>query len=206
MGLRVEAKSGEVVFTWPLRSRVTPEKALRFIEQNRDWISKQEQRAVPQQIFAPGTVLRVAGVPCVIQHGQGRGLTRIEASNLIVHGKAEHLPRRVRDFLKKHAAETLTSLTHEKSRSLGLAPASVRILDPKTRWGSCGPDGKIMFSWRLLLAPYEVMDYVVAHEVAHRVHLNHSRKFWRLCLELAPHSVTARKWLRQNGRILLSYG
>lgn len=207
MGLRVEARSGEIVFTWPLRSRhITQEKALRFIEENRGWIAKQAAQAAPPVLFAPGTVLKVAGVPCVIQQGEGRGLTRIENSSLIVHGRPEHLPRRVRDYLKATAQETLTRLTHEKSRALGLKPVPVRILDPKTRWGSCGPDGRIMYSWRLLLAPYEVMDYVVAHEVAHRVHLNHSRKFWRLCLELAPQSVTARRWLRQNGRQLLSYG
>lgn len=206
MGLRVDARTGDVVFTWPLKSRITPEKALRFIEENRGWIAKQHSVRPQAKPFAPGTVLHVAGVPCVIRHETGRGLTRIEGSDLIVHGRAEHLPRRVKDFLKKVAAEKLTALTHEKSRVLGLKPASVRILDPRSRWGSCAPDGRIMYSWRLLLAPYEVMDYVVAHEVSHRVHLNHSKKFWRQCLALAPHSGRARRWLRQQGRTLLSYG
>lgn len=206
MGLRVDARSGDVVFTWPLKSRLTVEKALRFIEENRGWINKQRAAATKPVPFAAGTVLHVAGMPVVIRHDGGRGVTRIEGSDLIVHGRPEHLPRRVKDFLKKAATERLTALTHEKSRALGLKPASVRILDPRSRWGSCGPDGRIMYSWRLLLAPYEVMDYVVAHEVSHRIHLNHSRRFWKQCIDLAPHSARARRWLRQHGRVLLGYG
>jgi predicted metal-dependent hydrolase len=63
-----------------------------------------------------------------------------------------------------------------------------------------------MYSWRLILAPYDVMDYVVAHEVSHRVHMDHSRKFWRLCMELSPQSKQLRQWLRTHGRELLAYG
>jgi len=205
MGLRVEAKTGDVVFTWPLRARLSAEKALRFIEENRGWIERQKKQAVAPQLFAPGTVLSIAGESIVIEQGQGRGLTRLEDGRLIAHGKPEHLSRRIRDFLRAHAAEVLTALADAKAQHIGLAPSAVRILDPKSRWGSCAPDGKIMFSWRLLLAPYEVMDYVVAHEVAHRVHLNHSRRFWKLCAELTTDAGTSRRWLRQNGRQLMAY-
>lgn len=206
MGLRVEPKTGEVIFTWPLGARISQSRAQKFIEDNRGWIDKQNARAIPKKLFAPGTVVSIAGMDYTIVHAAGRGVTRIEDDRLIVHGQPEHLARRIRDFLKSHAEEILTMLTHEKSRSLGLKPAAVRVMDPKSRWGSCGPDGRIMYSWRLILAPYDVMDYVVAHEVSHRVHMDHSRKFWRLCMELSPQSKQLRQWLRTHGRELLAYG
>ncbi|MDF3024098.1 MAG: hypothetical protein K0R10_1459 [Alphaproteobacteria bacterium] len=206
MGLRVEAKTGEVIFTWPLKGRISHARALQFVETNRGWIEKQTSRAIPKKLFAPGTTVSIAGMDYTIVHAAGRGVTRLEDDRLIVHGQPEHLARRIRDFLKSHAEEILTMLTHEKSRSLGLKPAAVRVMDPKSRWGSCGPDGRIMYSWRLILAPYDVMDYVVAHEVSHRVHMDHSRKFWRVCIELAPESKQLRQWLRSHGRELLAYG
>lgn len=204
--LRVDARAGDVVFTWPLKSRVSLEKALRFVETHRGWIEDQRRKSADAVPFAPGVTLHVAGAPCVIEHAHGRGLTRLEEGRLVVHGRPEHLPRRVRDFLKAEAARVLKDLSDQKAAILRLLPVSIRILDPKTRWGSCGPDGKLMYSWRLLLAPPEVMDYVAAHEVAHRVHMNHSRKFWTLCASLTADAAASRRWLRQNGRRLLAYG
>ncbi|TAL34808.1 MAG: M48 family peptidase [Alphaproteobacteria bacterium] len=204
--LRVDAKAGDVVFTWPLKSRVSLERAQRFVETHRGWIEDQRRKSADAIPFAPGATLHIAGAPCVIEHAPGRGLTRLEEGRIVVHGQPEHLPRRVKDFLKNEAMRALKRLSDEKASTLGLPPAPVRILDPKTRWGSCGPDGKLMYSWRLLLAPPEVMDYVVAHEVAHRVHLNHSRRFWALCAGLTADAAASRRWLRQNGRRLLAYG
>lgn len=206
MNLRVEEKTGDVVFTWPTRARgLTREKALRFITENREWIAQRKAEAVPQKDFAPGDIITVAGEHYTIVRARGRGLTRFEGHRLIVHGEAEHVSRRVRDFLKAHAAVILTRLANRKARMLDLPPSPIRILDPKTRWGSCDADGRIMFSWRLIFAPVEVMDYIVAHEVAHRIHLNHSRRFWKLCAELTPDSVGARDWLRVNGRQLMRW-
>lgn len=204
--LRADAKAGDVVFIWPLKSRVSLERALRFVETHRDWIEDQRRKSADAVPFAPGAALQVAGIPCVIEHAAGRGLTRLEEGRLVVHGRPEHMPRRVRDFLKSEAARILKELSDKKAAILGLPPVPIRILDPKTRWGSCGPDGKLMYSWRLLLAPPDVMDYVVAHEVAHRIHLNHSRKFWTLCASLTGDAVSSRRWLRQNGSRLLAYG
>jgi len=206
MGLRVEARTGDVVFTWPLKGRISVERALKFIEENRGWIERQQSRKTPAQPFAPGTVLTVAGVPVTIHPAGGRGLTRIEGNVLLVHGQPEHVSRRVKDFLKKEALATLQRLTDEKSVSLKLKPLAIRILDPRSRWGSCGPDGRIMYSWRLILAPVQVMDYVVAHEVAHRIHLNHSRRFWALCASLTADASGSRHWLRQQGRLLMAAG
>jgi predicted metal-dependent hydrolase len=205
IALRVDAKVGDVVFTWPLKSRVSLEKALRFVEKHRSWIDDQRSRGASFIHFAPGLVLPVMGSDYTIEHRPGRGLTRFEEDRLVVHGGPEHLPRRVTDFLKAEAYRAFKELSDKKAAAAGLPPAPVRIRDPKTRWGSCGPDGSLMYSWRILLAPPAVLDYLVAHEVAHRVHLNHGRRFWALCASLAEDAAPARRWLRQNGRGLLAY-
>ena len=204
--LRVDAKAGDVVFCWPLESRVSLARALEFVETHRAWIEDHRRTAARAVPFAPGSVLPVMGTPYTIEHRPGRGLTRFEGDKIIVHGGAEHTPRRVRDFLKAEAYRCFKELSDKKAALLDLPPVSIRILDPKTRWGSCGPDGRLMYSWRVLLAPPEVMDYLVAHEVAHRVHLNHSRRFWALCASLTENAAQNRRWLRREGRTLLRYG
>lgn len=204
--LRIDAREGDVIFTWPLKSRVSMEKALQFVEKHRLWIEDQRRHATHQIPFAPGTILPIAGKSYTIEHRPGRGLTRLEEDRLVVHGGPEHIARRVRDFLKAEAYRHFKALSDAKAASLNLRPVSIRILDPKTRWGSCGPDGRLMYSWRVLLAPPEVMDYLVAHEVAHRVHHNHSRRFWGLCATLTENAAQSRRWLRKEGRRLLAYG
>ncbi len=207
MSLRVDARAGDVVLTWPLKSRLSVEKALRFIDQHRGWIATQRSNTTARKPFAAGSIVPVAGIDYTIEHRPGRGATRFEDDKIIVHGQPEHINRRVRDFLKEEAARVLQQLSNHKGADIDLPPVAVRILDPKSRWGSCGPDGKIMYSWRLLLAPPAVMDYVVAHEVAHRVHMNHGRRFWALCADLAAGEVKiCRQWLRANARFLQSYG
>jgi predicted metal-dependent hydrolase len=205
MSLRVDAKAGDVVFTWPVKSRLSLDRALSFVEQHRPWIEEQRRRAAGFTRIAPGVAITVAGQQYVIEHIPGRGVTRFEEGRLLVHGAPEHLPRRVKDFLKSEAYRVLKDLSDKKAAEVALPPISVRILDPKTRWGSCGPDGKLMYSWRILLAPPEVMDYLVAHEVAHRVHHNHSRRFWALCARLTTDAGASRRWLRKHGSRLHAY-
>lgn len=200
MSLRMDVKLRDIVLVFPRRA--SQKSALRFIEENRRWIEAQRSKLPQESVVGHGQTVTVLGREYIIVHKTGRGLTRFEGDNLIVHGRPEHLSRRLKDFLKIQAAQVLSGCAAEKAARLGLTPLPIRIADPKTRWGSCGPDGRIMLSWRLLLAPQEVMDYVVAHEVAHRVHLNHSRKFWALCAQLAPHTDRARRWMKRHGHTL----
>lgn len=206
MSLRVEAKSGQVVLTVPQRKNWTAKMqmaAQQFVDDNRDWIARQAgAMAQADKIdLVPGAVLEIMGEAVTLRHLPGRGVTRRDGNSLIVCGQPEYFARRVRDCLKTLALDTLTAATHEKSRKLGLPPRAVTVRDPASRWGSCGPDGRIMYSWRLVLAPPAVMDYVVAHEVAHRVHLDHSRAFWRLCLSLCDNGdgLASKRWLRRHG-------
>jgi predicted metal-dependent hydrolase len=123
-----------------------------------------------------------------------------------VGGRPEHLARRVRDWLKAQARLALSARSRVYAERVGRAIAGVRIGDPKSRWGSCSARGGLAYSWRLVLAPPDVMDYVVAHEVAHLVEHNHGRRFWTLVDNLTSASHAARSWLRRNGNTLLRYG
>lgn len=203
MALKVDARQGDVVLTLP---HGTPlKKAHDFIAQNADWISRQRRSIVqPEKAYA-GMTLSVAGVEYQVRHQPGRGVSRMEGNEIIIHGAAEHFSRRLKDFLKKEAENILTAAARIKLQKLNLSLKTVSIRDPKTRWGSCAPDGRLMFSWRLILAPPDVMDYVVAHEVAHRVHMNHGKKFWMLCASMTPNAAESRRWLRTQGTKLMAY-
>lgn len=201
LSLRVDAKRGDVVLSWPKRTSLRA--AEKFVRDNMDWVERHRAKIIPLQVFEAGSTVHLAGREYTIMHARGRGVTRIENENIIVHGDAAHLHRRVRDFIKTESLRRLTALSAEKAAALGLKPTSVRVLDPKSRWGSCGPDGKLMYSWRIIFAPPDVMDYLVAHEVAHRVHMNHGPAFWRLCASLTPDAKSARRWLNENGKTLM---
>lgn len=203
MTLRLDMKQGDIILTWPRGA--SEQAALRFIERNRDWIESRRRKLPAPKDFSEGEVISVHGQEYKIVRRDGRGLTALEEGQLIIHCRVEHLPRRIKDFLKQKAHEVLEKVVAEKLSDINKKPTGLRVIDPKTRWGSCGPDGKLMFSWRLILAPPEVLDYIVAHEVAHRIHMNHSRKFWALCASLTTNAGASRRWLRANGNELMAY-
>lgn len=203
MALRVDTRAGDVVLTWP---RGTSERsALRFIEEHKHWIETHRQKITKQQSFASGNILSIYGEECTIIRKEGRGVTRLEGKNLIVHGRSEHLPRRIRDFLKESARQIFEDKAAQKMELIGRTLSSIRVIDPRTRWGSCSHKGEMMFSWRLILTPPYVLDYVVAHEVAHCIHMNHSKKFWALCASLTEDTATARRWLKKNGTAVMAW-
>lgn len=202
LSLRVDTKLGDVVLVWP--KRASEKAAIRFVSENRVWIENQRSKIVKPNPIGEGTRISVHGRELTVVHETGRGLTRIDGDRLVVHGDPAHLQRRLRDFLKKEAEVVLKKRTDEMAAMIGLKPAPVRILDPKSRWGSCGPDGKIMYSWRIILAPPAVLDYLVAHETAHRIHMDHSRNFWKLCFSLCENGAISRRWLKTHGQDLMA--
>jgi hypothetical protein len=203
MALRVESRSGEVVLVLP--RGMSEKKAQAFVAVNKLWIDTHRQKIPEAQYFFTGNIISVQGEDYQIIHRSGRGVTGFEGSMLVVYGREEYLPRRLCDFLKKECARRVNLLAAEKCARLGLKSMPIRVIDPKSRWGSCAPDGRLMFSWRLILTPPEVLDYVVAHEVAHRIHMNHSRQFWHLCASLTGDATHARRWLKQQGTRIMAY-
>ena len=156
-------------------------------------------------------MLPLRGIDHRIVHRPGaRGTVWIEGAGeermLCVAGAEPHLARRVRDFLKREAKSDLETASRQAAAKLGVAIKRVSIRDQSSRWGSCSTTGVLSYSWRLILAPPFVLDYLAAHEVAHLVELNHSRRFWRLVERICPHVTRAKTWLDVHGGDLHRYG
>jgi predicted metal-dependent hydrolase len=124
---------------------------------------------------------------------------------LCVSGQIEHAPRRLRDWLIKEAHEELTKRVAVHSSNLGLKASRVSVRDQTSRWGSCSSARVLSFSWRLILAPTFVLDYVAAHEVAHLKEMNHGPRFWALVRKTNPRMEEARRWLKKHGAELHRY-
>lgn len=123
-----------------------------------------------------------------------------------VRGDPAHAARRVRDHLVAIARRELTDRARRLAPQIGREVAQVNVRDTKSRWGSCSGQGNLSFSWRLILTPEAVLDYVVAHEVAHLAEMNYSPRFWRLVESLSPNSAVPRAWLKRHRSRLFSYG
>ena len=205
--LRVQAANRAVVLTMPLRGCV--KEARSFAERNGGWIAARLKR-LPQAIpFADGLELPLRGVPHRIAHRATRGTVWIEAGEpplLCAAGDRAHLARRVRDFLKREAKRDLEAASRRYAAMLGVAVKRVSVRDQTSRWGSCTAAGVLSYSWRLILAPAYVLDYLAAHEVAHLVEMNHSRKFWRVVAHICPGWQRAKAWLDTHGTALHRYG
>ena len=206
VGLRIDAARRQVELVLP--RGVPPEFGLRFLREKRGWITARLD-ALPRPVpFVEGAVVPVLGVP----HRICRSLdpaappVSIADNEIRVRGDPSHLPRRVRDHLARLARDELARRARPLADRIGCQIARVNVRDTKSRWGSCSANGNLSFSWRLILAPEAVVDYVVAHEVAHLVEMNHGPRFWRLVDRLAPGNARQRAWLNRHRARLLSYG
>lgn len=208
--LRIQAATREVVLTLPPRGTVREAKA--FASKHTAWIAARLGRLPKAVPFAHGTVLPLRGVPHRIVHRRGvRGTVWVETDGngkpiLCVAGEAEHVARRVTDFLKREVKRDLELASRRYAARLGVPIRRITVRDQTTRWGSCSTTGALSYSWRLVFAPPHVLDYLAAHEVAHLVEMNHSVKFWRLVERLYPGIDRAKAWLDVNGADLHRYG
>jgi len=204
--LRVDPAHRRIVLTAPMRmSRGT---ALGFAETQAGWIAARLKRLPARQPFVDGAELPLFGTPHFIRHRpDARGTVWVEGTEIHVAGRPEHLPRRLRDWLMAEMRRRLSPLVHAKAARVERNVKRITVRDSRSRWGSCGPDGGMSFSWRLVFAPAEVLDYLVAHEVAHLVHMNHGPRFWALARTLCDGPIEApQAWLKANGETLLQYG
>lgn len=205
VSLRIEPKGGVVIVTLP--PRAGRRAGLALLTAHASWVAA-HLAALPCAVaFAPGALVPLGGVEQPIRHvPDARRGVWLEGGEICVSGNVEFLPRRVRDFLRAEAKQRLSMLVAEKAVHLGISVRRVRVRDTRSRWGSCGADGSLAFSWRLVMAPPFVQDYVAAHEVAHLRHMNHGPRFWALVRKLTPHTDEAVAWLREEGTRLVRIG
>jgi predicted metal-dependent hydrolase len=203
--LRIDARKGQVVVTLPMRAARAAGVAL--LNHHADWVAEHLAALPAPAVFADGGSVTLDGTELSIRHAPAAvGGAWLEDGALHVAGEADFLARRVHDFLRAEAKRRFAIQATEKAAAAGLTPRRVTVKDTRTRWGSCSPDGVLMFCWRLVMAPPFVQDYVVAHEVAHLRHMNHGAAFWALTDTLSPHRAAAVAWLHEQGPRLLRTG
>ena len=205
LSLRVDAASRGVELVLP--RRFSAGAALGFVARHRGWIAARVAAMPPPLRLVDGATVPVLGTPHRIRHEPDRRAAPVTIADgeIRVRGDPVHLPRRVRDHLIALARRDFAARARVLAARLGKSIGRVGVRDPKSRWGSCSSKGALSFSWRLVFAPEAVIDYVVAHEVAHLVEMNHSPRFWRVVAGLVPDSAAPRAWLKRHRLELLAY-
>ena len=200
LSLRVSSLDGRVTMTVP--KSVPFRDAQGFAEEKADWITKAVNRCYDPVKIEVGAEVPIEGSFYRVSHGKGR-TARLEGTELALP-KGREVPALVA-YLKLLARDRLVESVSKHAQTLGRGFGRITLRDTRSRWGSCSSEGNLMFSWRLIMAEPEVLDYVAAHEVAHLERMDHSPAFWRIVDRLCPDQKTHRAWLRGEGNALHRY-
>jgi predicted metal-dependent hydrolase len=207
MTMRVDpiARTVKVNGPWRLSKR----DALGFIDANASWIETRLDALPLAAPFTEDATILFRGRPTLLVRKEGRGVPAYQdgpTPSLEIYAKPERFEARVKLALKAFAHNDALSYLEPLAAKLGKEPRALTLKDARTRWGSCTSAGDIMVSWRLIGAPPRVFEYVVAHELAHLLELNHSPRFWAHVNTLMPDWKVARAWLKANGASLHALG
>lgn len=198
MTLRVGRTDGVVTLTVP--PGVSLSQAEGFLGQQADWVRRKVADAPGLRRVRVGGTLPLRGQEVPLVAGPGRS-ARLQGAAIAVPDD-DRAGARVKVLLRSLAQTHLAAAVDRYGEALGRQPSAITLRDTRSRWGSCSSQGKLMFSWRLVMAPAAVLDYVVAHEVAHLKHMDHSPRFWAQVEALMPDYAPKRAWLRREGAAL----
>ena len=193
--LRVAQGDGRVTLSLPTRAREA--EAMAFARAQEGWIRAALARMPQVSAVGAGGEILFEGNALPILSAAGRSV-RIEGGQLLVPGAPDRVAARVQAFLKVRARDRLVAASDHYAAKVGRKVAQVALRDTRSRWGSCTSAGALMYSWRLIMAPPSVLDYVAAHEVAHLIEMNHSPRFWAVVERLFPGWQSERAWLRKH--------
>ena len=209
LSIRIDARAGEAVLVAPSERRLAD--VVAFARTKASWMRERLAERPHGTPLEPGAVIDLFGKPVRLVAVGGAGAARLteDADGPLIAsgGEGEAYARRVENLFKRVARDTLQTRTDVHLRTLGQRPVKMSIADPKSRWGSCSPHNRsIRYSWRVVMAPPAVIDYLAAHEVAHLVHADHSPAYWSVVQRLVGDHRPFRKWLRDHGPALHAVG
>lgn len=209
LSIRIDARAGEAVLIAPSERKLA--EVVAFARTKTSWMRERLAERPQGAPIQPGAVIDLFGRPTRLVAIGGAGAARLtedaDGPLIVSGGEGEAYARRVENLFKRVARETLQTRTDVHLRTLGQRPVRMSIADPKSRWGSCSPHNRsIRYSWRVVMAPPAVIDYLAAHEVAHLVHADHSPAYWSVVQRLVGDHRPHRKWLRENGPALHAVG
>ncbi|MBB5747354.1 YgjP-like metallopeptidase domain-containing protein [Brevundimonas variabilis] len=209
ISIRIDGRAGEAVAIAPSERRLGD--AVAFVRAKTGWITERLEARLEGQPLSPGQTILVQGQPTRLEASGKTGAARLtaDAEGPVIRsgGEGEAFARRVEALLKRLARDTLTARTEVHLRTLKQKPVRISIADTRSRWGSCSPHNRsIRYSWRVVMAPPAVLDYLAAHEVAHLVHADHSPAYWSVVHGLVGDHRPFRAWLREHGPALHAVG
>ena len=202
--MRLAPAGDEVRVTVPKRASLRQIRS--FVEAQQGWVAGQLARQPQAAELSPGAEIMLFGQLCRLLHEPGRRGADYSGTTLVVGGAEVYFARRVTDWVKQESKHWFAREAMELAAELGCVPAAVTVRDTGSRWGSCSRDRKLSLSWRLAFAPARVATYVIAHEVAHLKHFDHSPAFWQAVGVLVPDYAEAKNWLRRHGGSLHRVG
>ena len=202
LSLRVSQLDGRVTLSLP--NWTSQREANAFAMEKEHWIRRNLASQSEAVIPRVGSYVLFYGRQIPLVSGTGRA-ARFEEDRILVPGDPEKSPGRVAAFLKLMARQNLAQASDHYAAALGISYAGLSIRDTRSRWGSCTSEGNLMYSWRLVMAPPKVLDYVAAHEVSHLVEMNHSAAYWKVVAGICPDYQQHRRWLRVNGQSLHAF-
>lgn len=203
LSLRIDHKKRIVVLSMP--KWYGKKKAFDFVNNHIDWIEQKLAELPKMKDFDDGEEISLFGNPVKICYDSDFGAPRLIENKLYVGGEKDFLHRRIKDYIKREAKKEFFKKSQTLAEKLSCKLTGVTIKDTKSRWGSCSTLNHINYNWRIALAPTETIDYLMAHEVAHLAHPDHSQAFWRTVDELNPNAYAGKKWLEQHGNELYLY-
>ena len=202
ISLRISQLDGRVTLTLP--RGISDAEGIAFAREKEVWLRGHLDKRGVDQAIALGAVLPIEGVEREVCAGEGRRVV-LDEDAIYVPGKPEQVGTRVQAFLKQMARDKLAGASDHYADVLGLPYTRITLRDTRSRWGSCTSEGALMYSWRLILCPPNVLRYVAAHEVAHLAEMNHSSAFWNTVTRIHGPYAEPRAWLRKNGSGLHSF-
>ena len=209
LSIRIDARAGEAVLIAPSERKLA--EVVAFARTKASWMRERLAERPHGTPLEPGATINLFGRPTRLVAAGGAGAARLTEDEdgpvIVSGGEGQAYARRVENLFKRVARETLQTRTDVHLRTLGQRPVKMSIADPKSRWGSCSPHNRsIRYSWRVVMAPPAVIDYLAAHEVAHLVHADHSPAYWSVVQGLIGDHRPYRKWLREHGPALHAVG
>ncbi len=202
ISLRISRVDGRVTLTIP--KKVSEAEGMAFAREREAWLRGHLSEMSGVNVVGIGSTVPVRGILREVTSGQGRSVA-MNDSQLLVPGDPARAGVRVQAMLKTLARDALAEASDRYAAKVGKSYNKITLRDTRSRWGSCTSRKDLMYSWRLIMAPPEVLEYVAAHEVAHLVEMNHSDAFWNVVEGIYPYYRKVRHWLRVNGQDLHSY-
>lgn len=199
LSLRISRLDGRASLTLP--NRVSEREGMAFLREREDWLRKHLSDIEPEVATKIGGTVLFKGQDLPLVAGDVKR-AKLVGGALILPDDPDRVGKRVAAFLKLQARDALADASDRYSAALGKPYGRISLRDTRSRWGSCSSAGDLMYSWRLIMAPPQVLDYVAAHEVAHLQHMDHSARFWAAVERLFPDHKACRAWLRSHGNSL----